>query len=97
MFADAITTVSPTYAKEILAEPGGNGLASYLQKRSADFEGVLNGADYEVWNPGDRSAHSGHLSGAFADRQGAVQGGTAGRRWAWRRMPACRCSASWPG
>jgi starch synthase len=50
-FADAITTVSPTYAKEILIEPGGCGLASYLQKRSADFEGVLNGADYEVWNP----------------------------------------------
>jgi starch synthase len=51
VFADAITTVSPTYAKEILSEPGGNGLASYLQKRSADFEGILNGADYEIWNP----------------------------------------------
>jgi starch synthase len=51
VFADAITTVSPTYAKEILAEPGGNGLAGYLQKRGADFEGILNGADYDVWNP----------------------------------------------
>ena len=51
VFADAITTVSPTYAKEILGEPGGNGLSSYLQKRGADFEGVLNGADYDVWNP----------------------------------------------
>lgn len=50
-FADAITTVSPTYAKEVLAEPGGNGLSAYLQKRGADFEGVLNGADYDVWNP----------------------------------------------
>lgn len=50
-FADALTTVSPTYAQEILSEPGGNGLASYLQLRKADFEGVLNGADYEVWNP----------------------------------------------
>ena len=50
-FADAITTVSPTYAKEILSEPGGNGLSSYLQGRAADFEGILNGADYEVWNP----------------------------------------------
>ena len=50
-FADAITTVSPTYAKEILGEPGGNGLSGYLQKRGADFEGVLNGADYDVWNP----------------------------------------------
>ena len=51
VFSDAITTVSPTYAKEILAEPGGNGLSSYLQKRAADFEGILNGADYDVWNP----------------------------------------------
>jgi starch synthase len=51
VFADAITTVSPTYAKEILLEPGGNGLSSYLQERAKDFEGILNGADYEVWNP----------------------------------------------
>ena len=50
-YADAITTVSPTYAKEILSEPGGNGLSGYLQRRGADFEGVLNGADYDVWNP----------------------------------------------
>lgn len=49
--ADAITTVSPTYAKEVLAEPGGNGLSAYLQKRGEDFEGILNGADYDVWNP----------------------------------------------
>ncbi len=51
VFADAITTVSPTYAKEILLEPGGNGLSGFLQRREGDFEGILNGADYEVWNP----------------------------------------------
>jgi starch synthase len=51
VFADAITTVSPTYAKEILTEPGGNGLSATLQARGADFEGILNGADYSVWNP----------------------------------------------
>ncbi len=51
VFADAITTVSPTYGKEVLSEPGGNGLSSYLLARGADFEGVLNGADYDVWNP----------------------------------------------
>ena len=50
-YADAITTVSPTYAKEILGEPGGNGLSGYLQRRGPDFEGILNGADYDVWNP----------------------------------------------
>jgi starch synthase len=51
VFADALTTVSPTYAKEILGEPGGNGLSVYLQGRGGDFEGILNGADYDVWNP----------------------------------------------
>ena len=50
-FADAITTVSPTYGKEILGEPGGNGLSTYLKNRAADFAGILNGADYDVWNP----------------------------------------------
>lgn len=50
-YADALTTVSPTYAKEILQEPGGNGLAGYLQRRGDDFAGILNGADYDVWDP----------------------------------------------
>ncbi len=59
-YADAVTTVSPTYAKEILAEPGGNGLSAYLQKRGADFEGILNGADYDVWNPENDRAIPAH-------------------------------------
>lgn len=50
-YADALTTVSPTYAKEILGEPGGNGLSGYLQRRGDDFAGILNGADYDVWDP----------------------------------------------
>lgn len=50
-FADAITTVSPTHAREILDPVGGQGLAGYLARRSGDIFGILNGADYEVWNP----------------------------------------------
>ncbi len=50
-YADAVTTVSPTYARELLTEPGGCGLSGALQARARDFEGILNGADYEVWNP----------------------------------------------
>ena len=50
--ADAVTTVSPTYAKEILAEPGGCGLSDMLAaKREGRFLGILNGADYDLWNP----------------------------------------------
>lgn len=51
LFADAINTVSPTYAREILGEPAGNGLSAYLRRRVADFTGILNGADYDEWNP----------------------------------------------
>src|SRR5439155_13608333 len=50
-YSDAITTVSPTHATEILTPGGGMGLAPYLNNRRADFFGILNGCDYEHWNP----------------------------------------------
>lgn len=50
-YADAITTVSPSYAGEILSEPGANGLQKYLERRREDLSGILNGADYEHWDP----------------------------------------------
>jgi starch synthase len=50
-FADRITTVSPTYAKEILEEPGGMGFAGLLRLRSNVLSGILNGIDSDVWNP----------------------------------------------
>ncbi|HEX9995964.1 MAG TPA: glycogen synthase [Abditibacterium sp.] len=50
-FADAITTVSPTHAHEMLDPIGGMGLAPYLNNRRGDLTGILNGVDYEDWNP----------------------------------------------
>ncbi|MDX2227937.1 MAG: glycogen synthase GlgA [Verrucomicrobiae bacterium] len=50
-FADAITTVSPTYKEEIKTPLGGQGLAPFLNGRHEDFFGVLNGVDYEHWDP----------------------------------------------
>ncbi|MSR65009.1 MAG: glycogen synthase GlgA [Verrucomicrobiae bacterium] len=50
-FADALTTVSPTHAKELLDPIGGMGLAPHLNNRRSDLFGILNGADYEHWNP----------------------------------------------
>lgn len=50
-FADALTTVSPAHAREILEPVGGMGLAPHLEARRADLTGILNGADYDHWNP----------------------------------------------
>src|ERR1700730_10229807 len=44
-FADALTTVSPTHAREILDPVGGMGMAPYLNNRSTDLFGILNGVD----------------------------------------------------
>ncbi len=51
-FADAISTVSPTYAQEILRPPLSCGMEGGLRHRQEDLFGILNGADYEAWNPG---------------------------------------------
>lgn len=50
-FADAVTTVSPTYAAEIRTEEGGMGLGGLLHARGSRLVGILNGLDTEVWNP----------------------------------------------
>jgi len=51
VFADAITTVSPTYAREIQAPEGGCGLEGVLASRSDVLTGIVNGIDTEAWNP----------------------------------------------
>jgi starch synthase len=51
VFADAITTVSPTYAREICDSPGGMGLEGLLRDRSDRLVGILNGIETNVWDP----------------------------------------------
>lgn len=51
IFADKITTVSPSYAQEILGPEQGFGLEGVLQQRAADLVGILNGVDDQLWNP----------------------------------------------
>jgi len=51
-FANAITTVSQSYAQEIQTSEFGCGLDGVLQARSKDLYGVLNGIDMDEWNPG---------------------------------------------
>jgi starch synthase len=57
--ADAVTTVSPTYARELVSETGGSGLEGVFRDRAASrgsVVGILNGIDYSVWNPATDAA-----------------------------------------
>ncbi|MGH7298819.1 MAG: glycogen synthase GlgA [Candidatus Rokuibacteriota bacterium] len=51
IFSDLLTTVSRSYAREIRTPAFGSGLEGVLEDRSHDLHGVINGIDYEVWNP----------------------------------------------
>ena len=51
IFAGALTTVSPRYAREIQTAEFGVGLEGALRKNAGRLRGILNGADYEQWNP----------------------------------------------
>lgn len=51
VFSDILTTVSDTYSREIQTAEYGHGLEGVLYERRADLFGILNGVDYEDWNP----------------------------------------------
>ena len=60
-FADVVTTVSPTYAREIGAGPLGMGMQATLRARKDPVVGILNGVDYHEWDP----RHDPHLTAHF--------------------------------
>ncbi len=53
LYADLLTTVSPTYAREILEPTYGMGLQDLLRQRQQSLVGILNGVDTDEWNPRD--------------------------------------------
>lgn len=51
LFSDKVTTVSPSYAQELTTELGSHGLADLFRQREKDLSGILNGCDYDEWDP----------------------------------------------
>jgi starch synthase len=72
--ADAITTVSPAYAREILEPGGGCGLDGLLRAHAARLRGIVNGIDVQAWNPATDAALA-----ARYDAQSLAQGKAANR------------------
>ncbi|MGO9424666.1 MAG: glycogen synthase [Steroidobacteraceae bacterium] len=73
-FADEVTTVSPTYAREICEAPLGMGMESALRARGERVIGILNGVDYREWDPRHDPYLTAHysqedLSGKVINRQ----------------------------
>jgi starch synthase len=61
IFSDRVTTVSPTYAREICSAPLGMGMEAALRARTDPVAGILNGVDYRDWDP----RHDPHLTAHF--------------------------------
>ncbi len=68
-FADRITTVSPTYAREIQTAEFGSGLDGVLRHHGARLSGILNGIDARAWNP----ARDPHLASRYSMRRLALK------------------------
>jgi len=62
VYSEAITTVSPKYAEEIQAPEYGMGMEGILETRRAPLHGILNGADYRLWDP----VHDLHITETYS-------------------------------
>ena len=71
VYADRISTVSPTYARELTRPEFGMGLEGVIASRRAQLHGILNGIDLEVWNPEDDP----HIAAGFSARTPARKAG----------------------
>ncbi|NTU80973.1 MAG: glycogen synthase [Chloroflexales bacterium] len=61
-YADLATTVSPTYARETRTPHGADGFAPFLVRKGASYLGIVNGVDYELWNPASDHYLPSHFS-----------------------------------
>ena len=80
VYADAVTTVSPTYAREIQTPEGGHGLDGVMRAVGDRLSGILNGVDYRVWDP----SQDPHLVAGYSSRD--LSGKSICKRELLRRM-----------
>lgn len=73
VYADHITTVSPTYAEEIQTAEFGYGLDGLMQYRHRDLTGILNGIDLDAWNPAQDPWLDTHYDIETLDQKRAVK------------------------
>ena len=78
LYADLLTTVSPTYANEILGSTYGMGLQDLLRQRQDSLVGILNGVDNDEWNPRKDALipypyDAGDISGKKENKQALMQ------------------------
>ena len=73
VFSDVITTVSPTYAQEIVTPDYGFGFDGILRSRAADLVGILNGIDTETWDPRSDRYLTAHFDGSSLEQKLAVK------------------------
>ena len=70
MMADQITTVSPTYARELMTPEFGMGLEGVLAARKGDLSGILNGIDMQAWDPAtDKALAQNYTSRTLAKKE----------------------------
>jgi starch synthase len=85
-YADRLTTVSPTYAREIQTPAFGCGLEGLLRSRDDDLTGILNGVDPTVWDP----RHDSILPQSYS-ADDAVSGKRTAKAALQRRMGLAKC------
>lgn len=76
IWSDKITTVSPTYARELTRPEFGSGLDGVIRARAGDLSGILNGIDTDLWNPATDPA----LTARYRKPGGKAKNRTALRR-----------------
>ncbi len=95
-YADRLTTVSPTYAREIQSADQGMGLDGLLRARANVLTGIVNGIDTAIWDPADDPLCRRPMGRASCAARRATRPSCA-TSWGSRPCPARPCSASSAG